>query len=90
MMYIYCLELFPTQVSLLAFSFTGIMLNFPNIFVPELISIFNQLNWPVMGICAFASFLQIVAYLPLRETLGQLPPENIEELEVETGREQES
>ena len=33
-MYIYCLELFPTQVSMLAFNFLGIMLEIPSLFVP--------------------------------------------------------
>ena len=33
-LYTYCLELFPTQVSMLAFNFLGIMLEIPSLFVP--------------------------------------------------------
>ena len=80
LIYVYCFELFPIQVSMLIFSFLAIMFNLPNTFLPELINIFNQLNWPIMGLCAFAAFLFLMAMLPLRETFGELPPEKIEEL----------
>ena len=65
---------------MLIFSFLAIMFNLPNTFLPELIKIFNQLNWPVMSLCALASFLFFLAMIPLRETFGELPPEKIEEL----------
>ena len=65
---------------MLIFGLLTVMFNLPNTFLPELINIFNQLNWPVMSLCAFASVLFLLAILPLRETFGVLPPEKIEEL----------
>ena len=55
--------------------------NLPNTYLPLIINMFNQLNWPVMSICAAMAVISFLSLIPLKETHGNLPPEKIEELE---------
>ena len=51
---------------MLSYSLLAIMMNLTGALVPDLVNTFNQLNWPVMITCVFASLLLIFAFIPLQ------------------------
>ena len=79
--YVYIFELFPSQVAVMSFSIGSLMVNLPNTFLPELIKLLNDNNFPVLILGCVASCVGMLALIPLRETYGELPREKVEELD---------
>ena len=69
-MNVYIFELLPSQVSAMGYGLSAITFDIPLIFLPELINLLNQANFPIMVLSCLASVICIGALIPLRETLG--------------------
>ena len=66
LIYIYILELYPTEIVILGMCFTTVLTDLAAAFTPYLVTLLNQTNIPVISSCAVASLLLIVAFVPLR------------------------
>lgn len=76
-LFLYATELYPVQVVGLGVSFGSLVGSTPDMFIPELINIFDRVNFSVMTIFCAASFLSLVNSFLLPETEGRQPKDKI-------------